>query len=160
MTFNVRRAEPDDVGEVLRLVRALAVFENEPEAVAATERSLRAALFGTADRVFAHLAEIDGRVVGLALWFFNFSTWTGKPGLYLEDFFVEENARGAGVGRALLRELAKAALAEGCARMEWSVLDWNESAMRFYRGIGAAPAEGWQPWRLSGDALQALAGDA
>jgi GNAT superfamily N-acetyltransferase len=153
----IRRAVPGDEAEILRLIVALAVYEKEPDAVHATEQGLRAALFAEGARVTAHLAEIDGAVVGLALWFLNFSTWTGKPGLYLEDLFVDERARGSGAGGALLRTLAQEAMAAGCARMEWAVLDWNEKAMGFYRSIGAARAEGWQSWRLAGAALERLA---
>jgi GNAT superfamily N-acetyltransferase len=155
----IRRAVPGDEAAILRLIVALAVYEREPDAVHATEASLTEALFGERGHVTAHLAEIDGEVVGLALWFLNFSTWTGKPGLYLEDLFVDERARGSGAGSALLRTLAAEAVAAGCARMEWAVLDWNENAMGFYRSIGADRAEGWQPWRLSGEALARLAQD-
>lgn len=156
-TVSIRPAEPGDEHDILRLIRALAEYEREPDAVHATAEALAAALFTDGGHVHAHLAEQDGRVVGLALWFLNYSTWTGKPGLYLEDLFVEPEARGGGTGAALLGVLAREAIARGCARMEWAVLDWNESAMGFYRRIGAYPAEGWQPWRLSGDALAALA---
>lgn len=153
----IRRAVPGDEAEILRLIVALAVYEKEPDAVHATEAGLRAALFGEGGHVKAHLAELDGEIVGLALWFLNFSTWTGKPGLYLEDLFVEERARGSGAGSALLQTLAREALAAGCARMEWAVLDWNESAQGFYRSIGAHHSAGWQPWRLAGEALERLA---
>ncbi len=157
MTIDMRPAEPGDEHEILRLIRALAAYEREPDAVHATAEGLAAALFKDGGHVHAHLAARDGRVIGLALWFLNYSTWTGKPGLYLEDLFVEPEARGGGIGAALLATLAREAIARGCARMEWAVLDWNESAMDFYRRIGAEPAIGWQPWRLSGDALAALA---
>lgn len=153
----IRRAVKGDEAEILRLIVALAVYEKEPDAVHATAEGLAAALFADGARVTAHLAVIDGAVVGLALWFLNFSTWTGKPGLYLEDLFVEERARGSGAGSALLRTLAQEAVAAGCARMEWAVLDWNETAMGFYRSIGAERSAGWQPWRLAGDALARLA---
>lgn len=153
----IRRAAPGDEAEILRLIVALAVYEKEPDAVHATAEGLATALFAEGSRVTAHLAEIDGAVVGLALWFLNFSTWTGKPGLYLEDLFVDEAARGTGAGGALLATLAREAVTAGCARMEWAVLDWNEKAMGFYRSIGAERSAGWQPWRLSGEALQRLA---
>ena len=157
MSVAVRRAAPGDEHEVLRLIRALAEYEREPDAVHATAAGLAEALFAPGGHVHAHLAEQDGRVVGLALWFLNFSTWTGRAGLYLEDLFVEESARSAGAGRALLRELAREAVARGCARMEWQVLGWNTDAMGFYRSIGADHAADWQPWRLSGTALERLA---
>jgi GNAT superfamily N-acetyltransferase len=122
-----------------------------------TADALRSHLFGEAPRVFAHVAEQDGRVVGIAVWFFNFSTWTGRHGIYLEDLFVDPEARGTGVAEGLMRALAAEAKANDCARMEWSVLDWNELAKRFYRRIGAHHNETWEPWRLTGPALAALA---
>lgn len=157
MSVTVRPAARGDVADILRLIRALATYEFEPDAVEATAESLTATLFGDEPHVHAHVAEVDGRVVGMAVWFLNFSTWTGKPGLYLEDFFVEPEQRGAGIGRALFQALAREAVARNCARIDWAVLDWNELAMRFYGSIGAARSEGWQPWRLSGAALRALA---
>ena len=157
MNLNIRRALPGDEHDILRLIKALADYEREPDAVAATAEGLRAHFFNDAPKVFAHVAESDGRVVGIAVWFLNFSTWTGKPGIYLEDFFVDPEIRRGGIGRALFRALAREALARGCARIDWAVLDWNELAMGFYRRIGGARSEGWQPWRLSGPALQALA---
>ena len=143
---------------VVSLVRELASYEREPDAVVATEDDYRAALFGPAPRTWCLLAEDDtGEVIGFALWFFNFSTWRGRHGVYLEDLFVRPEARGAGHGRALLAELARIAVDNDCARMEWVVLDWNESAHGFYRGIGAAPMDDWTVWRLTGDSLDALA---
>ena len=123
----------------------------------ATEAMLAKALFAPAGHVHAHIAEREGRAVGLALWFLNFSTWTGKPGLYLEDLFIDEAERRSGVARALMVTLAREALARGCARMDWAVLDWNEEAMRFYERLGAHHSEGWQPWRLERDAVERLA---
>ena len=138
------------------MIKALAAYEREPDAVEATEASLRETLFGDNPRVFVHIAELDEKPVGVALWFLTFSTWTGKPSLYLEDLFVDEAARGAGAGRALFEALAGEAKALGCARMDWAVLDWNEEAMAFYRKLGGYHSTGWQPWRLDGDALVAL----
>jgi GNAT superfamily N-acetyltransferase len=152
----VRTAVPGDEGEILRLIRALATYEREPDAVEATAEGLRAHLFADAPRVFAHVAEQDGQVVGIAVWFLNFSTWTGRHGIYLEDLFVEPDARGAGVARALVRALAAEAAARGCARMDWAVLDWNEPAKTFYRRLGARHNAGWEPWRIDGEALTAL----
>jgi GNAT superfamily N-acetyltransferase len=152
----VRTAVPGDEGEILRLIRALATYEREPDAVEATAEGLRAHLFADAPRVFAHVAEQDGQVVGIAVWFLNFSTWTGRHGIYLEDLFVEPDARGAGVARALVRALADEAAARGCARIDWAVLDWNDLAKGFYRRLGARHNEDWEPWRLDGDALAAL----
>ncbi|HEX6422269.1 MAG TPA: GNAT family N-acetyltransferase [Acidimicrobiales bacterium] len=152
----IRPARPGDEGEILRLIRALADYEREPDAVEATAEGLRAHLFADASRVFAHVAERGGRVVGMAVWFLNFSTWTGRHGIYLEDLFVQPDARGAGVARALVRALAAEAAARGCARMDWAVLDWNEPAKAFYRRLGARHDAGWEPWRLDGEALAAL----
>jgi GNAT superfamily N-acetyltransferase len=153
----IREARPEDVGDILRLIHALAEYEREPDAVEATEDLLSDALFGPNPRVFAHVAEIDGRVVGIAVWFLAFSTWTGRHSLYLEDIFVEPELRGAGIGRKLVGRLAGRATELGCARMDWSVLDWNESAMAFYRSLGARPMQEWTTWRLEGAALADLA---
>lgn len=156
MTLIVRHAVRADVADMLRLIVALAVYEREPDAVRATEASLAETLFGEGAQVFAHVAEADGRVVGVALWFQTFSTWTGRPSLYLEDLFVEESARG-GAGRALMAALAREAKARDCARIDWAVLDWNEPAKRFYTALGARPSTGWEPWRIEGAALARLA---
>ena len=157
MTVTIRPARPGDEAAILGMVIALAVYEREPDAVKATEESLRATLFGENAQVFAHIAERGGEPVGLALWFLTYSTWTGAPSLYLEDLFVAEAARGTGSGRALLTALAKEAKARGCARMDWAVLDWNEKARAFYTHIGAHHSKGWEPWRIEGDALDRLA---
>lgn len=159
MSVAIRTARPGDEADILRLITALAVYETEPDAVKATEASLRETLFGEIPRVWAHLAELDGRVVGLALWFLTYSTWTGKPTLYLEDLFVEETARGTGTGLALFRALAAEAKARDCGRMDWAVLDWNETAKRFYSHIGGQQTTGWETWRLEGEALERLAGE-
>ncbi len=157
MSLSIRAARPGDEAAILRMIRALAAFEREPDAVVATEAMLAHALFAEGAHTYAHLAVRDGQAVGLALWFLNFSTWTGKPGLYLEDLFVDEDERRSGVARALMAALAREALARGCARMDWAVLDWNEEAMRFYERFGAHRSEGWQPWRLEGEGIARLA---
>jgi len=157
MTMTVRPAAAGDEAEVLRLIKALAAYEREPDAVAATEASLRETLFGPEARVHALLAEAAGRPVGLALWFLTYSSWTGRPTLYLEDLFVEATVRGRGIARRLMAELAREAQARGCARMDWAVLDWNVEAMAFYGRIGGRRQTGWQPWRLDGPALAGLA---
>ena len=157
MSVTVRRAALADVPEILRMIRALATYEHQPEAVEATEASLRAILFGDDPSVFAHIAELAGRPVGIAVWFLNFSTWTGRHGIYLEDLFVEPDVRRAGVARALFAALAREAKRLGCARIDWAVLDWNELAMDFYRRVGGGRSVGWQPWRLDGEALERLA---
>ncbi|UAK23074.1 GNAT family N-acetyltransferase [Sphingomonas nostoxanthinifaciens] len=156
MSAAVRPARPDDVAEILRLIRALATYERQPEAVEATEASLLDTFFAPDARVYAHVAETKGRIVGVAVWFLNYSTWTGRPGIYLEDLVVDEDVRGSGAGRALFDALGREARARGCARIDWAVLDWNRPAMNFYRAIGGRPQTGWQPWRLDGPELETL----
>jgi GNAT superfamily N-acetyltransferase len=153
----IRLATGADVPVVLQLVKELAHYEKEPDAVVASEDDLHAALFGPDAVASCHLAELDGEVVGFALWYRTFSTWTGKPGLWLEDLFVRPEARGTGLGRALLAELAHTAVARGWTRCEWWVLDWNAPAQGFYSSLGAHPEDDWTVWRVDGDALTALA---
>jgi GNAT superfamily N-acetyltransferase len=155
--YALRDATAGDLREILRLVRALAAYERMLDECVGTEDDFRRALFAPHPRVFCTLAERQGRVVGQAIWFFNFSTFTGRPGLYVEDIFVEPEQRGLGIGEAFFRHLAARAVAEGCARMEWQVLDWNEPAIRFYRKIGARGMDEWRVQRVSGEALSALA---
>jgi GNAT superfamily N-acetyltransferase len=157
MTIQIRPAQPGDEPAILRMIQALADFEREPDAVVATEAMLAENLFGEGAHVHAHIAERDGQAVGLALWFLNYSTWTGRPGLYLEDLFVDASERKSGVARALMVALAEEAMARGCARMDWAVLDWNTEAMKFYERLGAKRHEGWQPWRIEGEGIAALA---
>lgn len=158
MSIAIRPAAPSDVATILRFVRDLAAFEREPDAVAATEMDLAEALFGAVPAAEAVIAEVDGKAVGFALFFPSFSTWTGRRGLYLEDLYVAPIARGRGIGTALLRHLAALAVARGCARFEWSVLDWNAGAIAFYRAMGAAGMDGWTVQRVDGAALARLAG--
>ena len=158
MRVAIRPATRADVATVLRFVRELAAFEREPDAVLATEEMLAEALFGSSPAAEAVIAERDGEAVGFALFFHNFSTWTGRRGLYLEDLYVTPEARGGGVGAALLQHLAALAIDRGCARFEWSVLDWNEGAIAFYRALGAVGQDGWTVQRVDGDALARLAG--
>jgi GNAT superfamily N-acetyltransferase len=155
---DIRPATPADVPLILRFVRELAEFEREPDAVKATEPMLAAALFGARPAAEAVIAQVDGEPAGFALFFHNFSTWTGLPGLYLEDLYVTPAARGSGVGTALLRHLAALALDRGCGRFEWSVLDWNAPAIAFYRAMGAVGMDEWRIQRVSGEALARLAG--
>jgi len=152
----VRPATRADVPELLALVRELAAYEREPDAVEMDESLLAGALFAPSPVVFATVAEDGGKVLGTAIHFRNFSTWTGRLGIYLEDLFVRPEARGRGVGRALLTDLARTATAHGYARVDWSVLDWNEPAIRFYQSLGAVPMDEWTGYRLSGEALAAL----
>ncbi|GAA0679156.1 GNAT superfamily N-acetyltransferase [Sphingomonas insulae] len=153
----IRPATPDDVAIILDFVRDLATFEREPDAVEASEAMLADALFGPAPAAEAVIAEDASGPLGFALFFHNFSTWTGRRGLYLEDLYVTPAARGKGVGTALLRHLAAIAVERGCARFEWSVLDWNADAIAFYRSMGAVGMEDWTVQRVTGDALRRLA---
>ena len=154
----IRAATSADIPAIHRLIVELAIYEREPDAVKATHDDLHAALFGARAVAECVLAEVDGVAVGLALFFTNFSTWTGKPGLYLEDLFVMPEARGRGLGKALLVHLAGIAVARGYGRFEWSVLDWNTPAIEFYRALGARPMDEWTVMRVDGAALKALAG--
>lgn len=156
--ITIRPATPADVPVVLRFVRELATFEREPDAVRATEPLLTEALFGSTPAAETVIAESDGAPLGFALFFHNFSTWEGRRGLYLEDLYVTPAARGRGVGTALLRHLAVLAMERGCARFEWSVLDWNADAIAFYRSMGAVGMEDWTVQRVDGAALARLAG--
>jgi len=152
----IRPAVPQDVPTILRLIRELADYEKALEEVEATEEDLQRALFGPHPKVFAHVAEHEGEVVGFALWFENFSTWKGTHGIYLEDLYVRPQARGHGYGKALLTELARIAVERGYRRVEWSVLDWNEPAIGFYKSLGALPQDEWTVYRLTGEALREL----
>ncbi len=157
MTTVIRPAAPRDVGLVLQLVRELAVYERLAHAVDATEALIGAALFGESPRVFCDIAEWDGQPVGNAIWFLNFSTFSGRPGVYLEDIFVRPAFRGRGIGKALMVHLAKRCVAEDWRRFEWSVLDWNEPSIAFYKSLGAQLKDEWVICRVSGDALKQLA---
>lgn len=153
----IRPATPADVAVIHQLITDLAVYEHEPDAVHATVASLTATLFGSTPHAECVVAEHDGAVAGFALFFTNFSTWSGKPGLYLEDLYVSPAARGTGLGRALLQHLAGLAVERNHARLEWSVLDWNAAAIGFYKSLGAKPMDQWTVFRLDGDALANLA---
>jgi GNAT superfamily N-acetyltransferase len=155
----VRPIRPDDVPAVVGLVRELAEYEQAAHEVRLTGEQLRTALFGDSPALFGHVAERDGRVVGTALWFLNFSTWRGTHGIHLEDLYVQPRHRGAGLGRELLRSLAATCVERGYDRLEWSVLDWNEPSIAFYRAAGAVPMDGWTVFRLTDDALAGFATD-
>ena len=155
----IRPAKPEDVAEIHAMVRELADYEKSLDQANATPEQLHDALFGERPAVFAHVAEDDaGRVLGFALWFLNYSTWTGVHGIYLEDLYVRPAARGTGYGKALLAQLARICVERGYRRLEWSVLDWNEPALAVYRSQGAVPMDEWTVHRLTGDALAAMAG--
>jgi GNAT superfamily N-acetyltransferase len=157
----IRTARRDDVPTILALIRELAAYEREPDAVVATDADLEAALFRDGAALFGLIAEhpgADGPVVaGFALWFLNFSTWVGRHGIYLEDLYIRPEFRGHGYGRELLVELARISDERGYGRVEWAVLDWNESAHRFYESLDAVPMQEWTIWRVGGDALRRLA---
>lgn len=154
--LTIRPAGPDDVDEMLALIHELAVYEKAPESAVATPELLHRALFGERPTAEAVIAEWAGKPAGFALFFHNFSTWLGKPGLYLEDLFVREDMRGKGIGKALLLHLAGIARDRGCGRMEWSVLDWNTPAIDFYKSLGAEPMDEWTVYRLDAAALENL----
>jgi len=155
--FQIRPASVNDVPIILQLIRNLAAYERAPDEVVATKEQLVDVLFGERPVAEVLLAFEGDAPVGFAVYFFNFSTWLGRPGLYLEDLFVEPEKRGKGYGRALLVELAKIARDRGCGRMEWAVLDWNEPAIKFYRALGAKPMNEWTVFRLTGEEIAELA---
>ena len=152
----IRPATPADVEDLLQLIKDLAAYEREPDAVETTAQMLQDALFGSRPTASAHVAETDGSVVGFALWYVTFSTWKGLPGMWLEDLFIRPEARGGGLGRALLETLASVCLERGYPRFEWWVLDWNDSAQGFYQRLGAVPQGDWTTWRVSDAALSTL----
>ena len=155
--FEIRPAHVEDVPVILQLIRDLATYERAPNEVTATEEQLVVVLFGEQPAAEVLLAFEGQSPVGFAVFFYNFSTWLGRPGLYLEDLFVNPDKRGKGYGRALLVELAKVARERECGRMEWAVLDWNEPAIKFYRSLGAKPMEEWTVFRLTRDGIAKLA---
>ncbi|MPZ79110.1 MAG: GNAT family N-acetyltransferase [Actinophytocola sp.] len=154
----VRRAEESDVNAIVTLVHELAEYERAADECHLTADQLRAALFCESPALFAHVADLDGEVVGCALWFKNFSTWHGTHGVYLEDLYVQPDARGSGLGKALLTALAEECVARGYARLEWWVLNWNEPAIGLYESLDAVPMDEWTVYRLTGAALNRLAG--
>ena len=154
----IRYATPEDVSVINELIRELADYEKALHEVEVTEEQLREALFGEQASVFAHVAESDGEVVGFALWFLTFSTWTGTRGLYLEDLYVRPGHRGGGHGKALLTELGRISDERGYERLEWSVLDRNTPAIDFYESLGARPQGDWIRYRLAGEPLRRFGG--
>ncbi|TQM82847.1 L-amino acid N-acyltransferase YncA [Saccharothrix saharensis] len=153
----IRRVRPEDVPAVVGLVEELAEYERARHECRLTAEQLHDALFRPSPALFGHVAEVDGRVVGMALWFLNFSTWRGTHGIYLEDLYVQPAQRKSGLGRALLKALADECAARGYARLEWWVLDWNAPAIGFYKSLGAVPMDEWTVFRLTDDALTGLA---
>ena len=155
--MKIRSATPEDIPTILQLIRDLATYERAPDEVTATEKQLNEVLFGERPTAEVVLAFEDDQPAGFAVFFHNFSTWLGRPGLYLEDLFVKPEMRGKGYGRALLAHLARIARDRGCGRMEWAVLDWNEPAIQFYRALGAKPMHEWTVFRLTRDEILKLA---
>jgi GNAT superfamily N-acetyltransferase len=155
--FHIRPAAEADVPLVLQFIRELAHYERLLNEVVATEESLRETLFGARPYAEVSLGYLADAPAAFALYFHNYSTFLGRPGIYLEDLYVKEEFRGRGLGRAMLRHLARLALERGCGRLEWAVLDWNEPAINFYKRLGAAPMDEWTVFRVTGEALDRLA---
>jgi GNAT superfamily N-acetyltransferase len=157
MSVKVRVAHPSDTPLILDFIKKLAEYERLLHEVEASEADIRRDLFGENPRAFCDIAEVEGRPVGFALWFYSYSTFRGRAGIYLEDLFVEPGARGEGAGKALLQRLARRCVEADLGRLEWSVLDWNAPSIAFYDSLGAMTKDGWTVRRLYGDALEALA---
>ncbi len=156
VSMTVRRARPEDVPAIVELVYALADYERAPDECHLTSGQLETALFSETPAVHAHVALLDDRIVGCAIWFLSFSTWRGVHGIYLEDLFVRPEARGTGLGKALLTALAQECVTNNYERLEWSVLNWNTPAIDFYKSLGANPQDEWTVYRLTDEALTAL----
>jgi GNAT superfamily N-acetyltransferase len=157
MSLAIRRARPDEAGLVLSLIRELAAYEKLLHEVEATEADIAEALFGNNPRLFCEIAEWNGEAAGFAVWFVNFSTFSGRSGIYLEDLFVRTERRGNGIGKALLVHLARECVKNGWSRLQWSVLDWNTPSIEFYKSLGAVLMDEWTVCRVGGAALRALA---
>ena len=160
MSLSIRRARPGEAGLVLDFIRELAEYEKLSHEVEATEADIADALFGSDPRLFCAIAEWNGEPVGFAVWFLNFSTFSGRHGIYLEDLYVRPSHRGRGLGKALLVYLAKECVDNGWSRLQWAVLDWNAPSIAFYKSLGAAMLDDWTLCRVSGPALTRLAGSA
>jgi GNAT superfamily N-acetyltransferase len=157
VAYTIRKANEQDVSVILGFIRELAEYEKLSHEVEATETKLAETLFGEDAKAKVLIAEVENVPVGFALYFYNYSTFLSKPGIYLEDLYVKPEARGAGLGKGLLKHLAQIAVQENCGRLEWSVLDWNEPAIEFYKSVGAVPMDEWTVYRLTGQALEQLA---
>ena len=153
----IREATVADAALILRFIRELAIYEKAESSVQTDEAGIRDSLFGADAKARALICEADGTAIGYAVYFYNYSTWLGRNGIYLEDLYVSPASRGSGAGKALLQHIARQAVAEGCGRFEWSVLDWNTPAIDFYEAMGARPQSEWTVYRLEGDALKAFA---
>jgi GNAT superfamily N-acetyltransferase len=157
MTENIRRAIPQDAADIADMIHGLAEFERAAEQCTVTETQISTALFGNSPTVHGHVAEVDGRIAAMALWFLSFSTWDGVAGIYLEDLFVRPGFRRRGLARALLAALARECVDKDYTRLSWAVLNWNVDAIVLYDGVGAAPQREWTTYRLSGPSLAELA---
>lgn len=153
----IRPAVKADAPRILQLIRDLALYEKAPHEAVATLDQIEKSLFSAQPSACAHVAEVEGQVIGIAIWFLNYSTWLGKPGLYLEDLYVDPAYRGKGLGMAFLKTLAKICVERGYERFQWWVLDWNEPSIEFYKSIGAVAMDEWTVFRVSGEALKNLA---
>jgi GNAT superfamily N-acetyltransferase len=150
---------PADAEDIHRLIYDLAVYEKAPEQMVATIDQINTSLFSAKPVAFCHVAEVDGKIVGIALWFLNYSTWLGKAGIYLEDLFVQPEYRGHGIGKGFMQTLAALCVERGYERFQWWVLDWNKPSIDFYQSLGAVPMDEWTVFRLSGDALKKFASE-
>jgi GNAT superfamily N-acetyltransferase len=157
--MQIRLAIPTDVEDIHRLIYELAVYEKAPDEMVATLAQIKQSLFNESPVAFCHVAEVDGHIVGIALWFLNYSTWLGKPGIYLEDLFVQPEYRGHGIGKGFMKTLAQLCIERGYERFQWWVLDWNEPSIEFYKSFGAVPMDEWTVFRLSGGALKKFANE-
>ena len=157
--MQIRLAIPGDIEDIHRLIYELAVYEKAPDEMVATVAQIKESLFNDSPVAFCHVAEIDGQIVGIALWFLNYSTWLGKPGIYLEDLFVQPEYRGHGIGKGFMKTLAQLCIERGYERFQWWVLDWNESSIEFYKSHGAVGMDEWTVFRLSGGALKKFANE-
>ena len=159
MTLEIRPARPEDAAQIHAFIVELAVYERAAHEVVASIDDIQASLFAPNSPTKALMCELDGRPIGYAVYFYSYSTWLGRNGIYLEDLYITPDQRGAGAGKRLLRHIAREAVAAGCGRLEWSVLDWNEPAIQFYKSLGAAPQDEWVRYRLEGETLTAFAGN-
>ena len=157
--MQIRLAIASDVEDIHRLIYELAVYEKAPEQMVATIDQIDSSLFNDQPVAFCHVAEVDGKIVGIALWFLNYSTWLGKPGIYLEDLFVQPEYRGHGIGKGFMKTLAQLCIERGYERFQWWVLDWNEPSIEFYKSFGAVAMEEWTVFRISGGALKKFANE-
>ena len=155
--MKIRLAGPADVTDIHRLIYELAVYEKAPEAMVATVDQIEDSLFNEHPVAFCHVAEVEGKIVGIALWFLNYSTWLGKPGIYLEDLFVQPEYRGYGIGKGFMKTLAQLCIERDYERFQWWVLNWNTPSIDFYKSLGAVPMDEWTVFRLSGGALKKFA---